>query len=95
MFDKNLFEKICNLSCSLKELKCFCSRIDKKEFDTDNAFSKYYSLDTVLRCIQLCQDKRISGQYLAYWACAYNWIIMGGFKGKENDENEKSLPSPI
>ena len=82
MFDKIMFEKIFNLTCSFDELKHFNFKIDEKEFDVDNCFEKYYSLETILKCIQLHKDKRISGKYLAYWSNAYNWIIMGGFKGK-------------
>ena len=91
MFNKATFEKICNVTCSMDELKRFNSKIDEKEFDVDNCFEKYYSFDTVLKCIKLYKDKRISDKYLSYWFNAYNWIIMGGFKGKVNDENEKSI----
>ena len=91
MFDKALFEKICNVTCTFVELKRFNSKIDEKAFDTDNCFRKYYSLDSILKCIQLYRDKRITDKYLAYWCNAYNWIIMGGFKGKENDEKEKDI----
>ena len=91
MFDKITFGKICNLTCSFDELKRFNSKIDEKEFDVDNCFEKYYSLETILKSIKLHKDKRISGKYLAYWSNAYNWIIMGGFKGKANDENEKNI----
>ena len=91
MFDRVMFEKICGLTCTLEELKKFNSRIDEKEFDIDNSFEKYYSLDVILKCIQLYKDKRITDKYLAYWCNAYDWIIMGGFKGKANDENEKNI----
>ena len=91
MFDKMMFEKICGVTCTLNELKCFNSKIDEKEFDVDNSFEKYYSFDVILKCIQLYKDKCITGKYLAYWCNAYNWIIMGGFKGKAIDENEKNV----
>lgn len=91
MFDKAMFEKICSITCTWDELKRFNSKIDEKEFDVNNCFEKYYSLDPILKCIQLYRDKRITDKYLAYWCNAYNWIIMGGFKGNANDENEKSI----
>ena len=91
MFDKIMFEKICKLTCTLDELKHFNSKINEKEFDAENCFEKYYSLDTILKCIKLHKDKRISGNYLAYWSNAYNWIIMGGFKGEASNENEKNI----
>ena len=91
MFDKALFEKICHVTCTWDELKRFNSKIDEKEFDVDNCFEKYYSLDPILKCIDLYKNKRITDKHLAYWCNAYNWIIMGGFKGKANDENEKTV----
>ena len=48
MFDRAMFEKICGVACTLEELKCFNSKIDEKEFDIDNSFEKYYSLDVIL-----------------------------------------------
>lgn len=89
MFDKILFEKICNVQCTWDELKNFNSKINEKEFDVDNSFEKYYSFNSIMRCIQLYKDKQITDKYLALWCNAYNWIIMGGFKDKANEENEK------
>lgn len=86
MFDQEFFEKIVSLKCSEKELKAFCINIDQKEFDTENAFTKYYRFDYILHCITLYQNKKISREYLTHWANAYNWIIMGGFK--DNCVNE-------
>ena len=91
MFDKEMFEKICHVTCSWDELKRFNSKIDEKEFDVNNCFEKYYSLDPILKCIDLYKNKRITDKHLAYWCNAYNWIIMGGFEGKANDENEKTV----
>ena len=91
MFHKEMFEKICHVTCSWDELKRFNSKIDEKEFDVNNCFEKYYSLDPILKCIDLYKNKRITNKYLAYWCSAYNWIIMGGFKGKASDENEKNV----
>jgi hypothetical protein len=81
MFDQELFEKITSCQCSEEELEAFCIDIDQKEFDTENAFTKYYRFDYILHCITLYQNKKISQTYLARWAYAYNWIIMGGFEG--------------
>ena len=91
MFDKEMFEKVCNVTCTLDELKRFNSKINEKEFDVGNCFEKYYSIDTVLKCTKLYKDKRISDGYLAYWFNAYNWIVMGGFKGETGDEDKKSV----
>lgn len=91
MFDRILFEKICNVTCTWDELKRFNSKIDEKDFDIDDCFKKYYSINSILKCIELYNDKRISDKYFSYWCNAYNWIIMGGFKGKANDENVKNV----
>ena len=91
MFDKELFEKICNVNCTLDELTRFNTKINEKEFDVDNCFEKYYSLDPILKCIDLYKNKRITDKYLAYWCNAYNWIMMGGFKSERSDENEKNI----
>ncbi len=91
MFDKNMFEKICKLKCSIDELKSFNKSISRKEFDLDNPFEKYYALDTILNCIRLYQDKIVSAKFLEYWTNAYNWIIMGGFRGKASDETERTV----
>ena len=91
MFDKAMLEKICSLKCTCDELKRFNSKIEKREFDVDNCFEKYYSLGSILKCIQLYKDKRITAKHLANWCNAYDWIVMGGFKGKANDENEKNI----
>lgn len=80
MFDKKIYEKICTVSCTFEELENFVSGIDKKEFDLDNAFQKYYSLDCILSAIKKYKAKQINDKFLRYWANAYDWIIMSGFK---------------
>jgi hypothetical protein len=42
MYNKELYGKIINVSCSFEELESFVSDISKKELDIDNAFEKYY-----------------------------------------------------
>ena len=79
MFDEKMFEKICTVTCTFEELKDFAGGMDKKEFDLDNAFEKYYSLNIILYAIQQYKDKKITDRFLAHWACAYNWIIIAGF----------------
>ena len=82
MYDKKLFEKICNATCSFEELEAFTIKINKKQFDLDNPFEKYYHLDRILWAINRYENKEIDDKYLSYWMNAYNWIIMGGFKIK-------------
>ena len=79
MFNKSLFDRICNVTCSFDELQDFVADINKKEFDLDNAFKKYYDVNKILLAIEKYQSQEIDAKYLAYWMNAYNWIIMGGF----------------
>lgn len=71
MFYKELFEKICKVSCTFEELKEFSCDINEKEFDLDNPFTKYYSLDSILQCINLYEKGVVSADFVAYWANAH------------------------
>ena len=87
MYDKELFNKIINVSCTFEELEAFVIDIVKKEFDLENAFDKYYSVETILKAIRRYENKEIDDRYLSYWMNAYDWIIMAGFKMEsENKE---------
>ena len=90
MYNKDLYNKIINASCSFEELELFISDIDKKEFDLDNAFEKYYGVEKILYAINRYENKEVDDKYLAYWMNAYNWIIMAGFK-IESKNNEISF----
>ena len=85
MYNKELYKKIVCANCSFEELEAFVVDIDKKEFDIDNAFEKYYDLEKILFAISRYENNEINDKYLAYWMTAYNWIIMGGFKIDEKD----------
>ena len=66
MFNKEFFEKIIKMELSERELLCL--KADKLEYDLDNAFEKYYSLENILKAINNCENKIISVPYLAHWA---------------------------
>lgn len=84
MYDRALFERICDLTCTFTELNEFVIGIDKKEFDTDAPFEKYYRADRLTAAIEAYQNKQIDANFLAQWMNAYDWIIMGGFQIKES-----------
>lgn len=84
MYNKEFFEKVVNVDCSFKELKTFCANIDKEKYDTDNAFEKYYNVESILKAINRYKNGEVSDIYLACWANAYGWIIMAGFKSVKN-----------
>jgi len=90
MYNKDLYNKIINASCSFEELEFFVSDIDKKELDLDNAFEKYYDVNKILYVINRYENKEVGDKYLTYWMNAYNWIIMAGFK-IESKNNEISF----
>ena len=90
MYDKDLFKKICNGDCSLNELKSFAQNIRKQEFDLDNIFEEYYSLDRILLIIEKYQNGQVNDNYLATWAYAYLWMLDGILKTK-NPEREVSF----
>ena len=79
MFNKELFNKICSVTCSEAELFEFNKNLNIKEFDLDNSFSKYYKLSSILTAISKFEKGEISVTYLGHWACAYNWIIMATY----------------
>lgn len=85
MFDKRLFERICKVECSFAELRDFVAAIDQKEFDTAHPFETYYRVETIVCAIEKYQKKQIDARYLACWANAYNWIVMGGFQIKKGE----------
>lgn len=85
MYNKELLEKICNVTCSFEELELFQIKIDKKEFDLEKPFEKYYDLDKILFAISRYENKEVNDKYLAYWMCMYNWLIMGYFEPVTKD----------
>ena len=90
MYNKELFDKIINATCMFEELEAFVIDIDKKKFDLDKAFEKYYNLERILYAIRRYENNEIDDRYLSYWMNAYNWIIMAGFK-IESENNEISF----
>ncbi len=81
MFNKELFDKICSVTVSEEELFDFAEHLSEAEFDLEAPFKKYYSLSSIEKCIDLYKSGRVDDKYMSYWACAYNWIIMGGAGG--------------
>ena len=87
MYNKEMFEKICNVTCSFTELESFVIDMSKKEFDLDSPFEKYYDAQTILHAIHRYEKGEVTDKYLAYWMNAYGWIIMGGFKIEAKDNS--------
>ena len=80
MFDKTFYQQVFDLSVDYKRLADFCREMDeKKQFDTDNAFEKYYDVNYIINAIDAYQNKKIDGYYLASWMCVYLWILDAGY----------------
>ena len=91
MFDKAIIDKISSAECSHSELRDFCKDLEDKELDTVSSFEKYYSIDSILKCIELYKTGKISDRHLADWANAYNWIIMAEYHTDDEDDKTVSI----
>lgn len=87
MFDKDLYEKICNVTCTLEELKAFFTIKNKKGVPLDISFN----LNSILKCLSLYEDGVVSADFVGSWAIAYNSIISREFDARFDDEKEISL----
>ena len=76
MYDKELINKICDLSCSFSEIEI---SQDSVKYDINNPFKKYYKLETIITAINKYKNGEITDKFLSYWASLYNWVICGGF----------------
>ena len=80
MHNADLFNKICNGTCSAEELEDFVAELTKQECDYDKPFQKYYSGDAILSVIEKYESKEIDGKFFANWMRAYAWILTAGFQ---------------
>ena len=91
MFDEKLYEKILSLECSEDELYAISPKLSVMEYDTAEPFDKYYSFDRVRECIRKLNAGDWSVEAAAHWVNVYNWIVMGGFKTEDYDEDKKEI----
>ena len=95
MYNKKLYEEICNVTCTWEDLETFCTLIDENEFDLDNSFEKYYNLNSITTAIEKYEHKQITADYLAYWTNAYNWILMANEWNADNYINSSKFKMHI
>ncbi len=76
MYNKELFERVCNLTCTFEDVYIDASSL---EYDKKSPFKKYYNLDTIINAITKYKNKEWTDLFLSHWACLYLWIISGGF----------------
>lgn len=83
MNDKDLIEKICNLTCSKEDIDI---STDDITYDTERPFKKYYNADTVIGAFNKYLCKAWDDRTFAIWCYLYNYIICGGFGCNANDD---------
>lgn len=76
MFDKELIQKVCDLTCSKKDIVRNQTTI---KYDTNQPFKKYYNGSVIIGAIKKYTSNEWDDQTLKYWACIYCWILCGGF----------------
>ena len=76
MFDKELIERICNLTCTKEDV---CRNQTTIKYDYEYPFEKYYDINVIVGAINKYISKEWDDETLAGWCCIYNWILCGGF----------------
>lgn len=82
MFNKNLFESICNLTCEKEDFNFNPANRRKVKYDLEDPFIKYYSYDSIVKAFNKYINKEWDDKTLAHWFCVYCWILNGGFSSK-------------
>ena len=75
MYDRELIQKVCALTCSKKEVIINQTTI---KYDTVHPFKTYYNVSTITGAINKYISNEWDDQTLAHWACIYCWILSGG-----------------
>lgn len=88
MYNKELIDKICNLTCTFDEINI---PQDSIKYDTIEPFKKYYSIDIILKAIEKYENKEWSDHHFAHWCCLYDWIICGGFKDNIIEDKNNTI----
>ncbi|MBQ2738463.1 MAG: hypothetical protein IJF38_07210 [Clostridia bacterium] len=76
MYDKDLIERVCSLSCSRDDVARSQTAV---KYDTEHPFKKYYSLNTVKGACDKYLRREWDDRFLANFACIYLWVLSGGF----------------
>jgi|GEM_PF-2572559 len=84
--NQNLYQKVCDVTCSDKELTELSATLSSTEFDLNHPFEKYYSLATITKAINKYLSGEITDTYLSQWMNAYNWLISANTQTEPNDE---------
>lgn len=83
MYDKDLIERVCNLTCSKEDV---CRDQTIINYDCKYPFRKYYDVNIIIGAINKYITKEWDDQTLAGWCCIYNWILCGGFSNNLKED---------
>lgn len=82
MYDKDLYRKVIDVTCSGKELTATLKDIDGIEFDCENSFDKYFNLRSILVAIMKYKSGEINVKYFTNWVKLYYHVLVGGIDNK-------------
>lgn len=82
MYDKDLYRKVIDVTCSGKELTAALKDIDGIEFDCGNSFEKYFNLRSILVAIMKYKRNEINVKYFTNWVKLYYHVLVGGIDNK-------------
>ena len=83
MYDRELIQKVCALTCSKEEVVRNQTTI---KYDTAHPFKKYYNVSTITGAINKYISNEWDDQTLAHWACIYCWILSGGVGNNKTED---------
>ena len=75
MYDKDLIQRVCDLTCSKDDVVRNQTTI---KYDVFHPFKKYYSITTIKGAMKKYVSNEWDDRTLAHWACTYCWILLGG-----------------
>jgi len=84
MYDKDLIERVCNLTCTKEDVVRNQNTI---KYDTEYPFNKYYDINAIIGAFNKYLSKEWDDLTLSGWFCIYDWIIRGGFFNIVEDLN--------
>ena len=90
MYKNQVYKSI--LDCSIDDnlLENFCKNISSQDFDKENSFEKYYSLEIIKLATNKVKDDERDALWLANWANAYSYILMAStWDGQSSDNQAK------
>ena len=89
MLNQDLAKRICDVTCSLEELKSIS--LSDGLFGLDEPFNEYYDLNSILKCFDLYEKGCVAEEFVAHWANGYGFVIGISFTSKIYKERESSV----